>query len=110
MDAKRLGDVMLSLVALLLLAPLLLFCALLVLVIDGRPILFRQERLGREGRRFRIMKFRSMRPSSGSLVTTAGDARITPLGRQLRRWKLDELPQFWNVLVGDMSLVGPRPE
>lgn len=110
MAPKRLGDVVIAFVALVLLAPLLLLCALLVRLLDGRPILFRQERQGHDGRRFRIMKFRTMRPSAGALVTTAGDARVTPLGRQLRRWKLDELPQFWNVLVGEMSLVGPRPE
>lgn len=71
---------------------------------------FMQERVGLHGRPFRLVKLRTMRPVGGSTVTTRDDTRITPLGRQLRKWKLDELPQLWNVLKGDMSLVGPRPD
>ncbi len=102
-------------VALLALPCLLLPGALLALAVwvgSGRPVFFRQERVGRGGRIFRIAKFRTMvvRPAGDSSVTVAGDARMTRIGAFLRRWKLDELPQLWNVLVGDMSLVGPRPD
>ena len=107
---KRGADAVASTLLLLLLAPLLALCALAVLVADGAPVLFRQERVGRGGRRFPILKFRTMRAAPGPEVTAAGDPRITALGRRLRRTKLDELPQLWNVLRGDMSLVGPRPE
>ena len=91
-------------------APVALGSALLVLLIDGRPVLFRQERIGLGGRPFQLFKLRTMRPAAGALVTRSGDPRITPLGRLLRRAKVDELPQLWNVLAGSMSLVGPRPE
>jgi lipopolysaccharide/colanic/teichoic acid biosynthesis glycosyltransferase len=108
---KRAFDIVASAMALLLGWPLLLAIAVLVWVDSGRPILFSQERVGRGFRRFRIWKFRSMRPANrGPAITVAGDRRVTRAGAFLRAAKLDELPQFWNVLAGDMSLVGPRPE
>lgn len=109
--AKRATDVAIAAAGLLLLGPLLAVVALGVRLSSPGPVLFRQLRVGRGGRLFRILKFRSMRDgATGAAVTARGDARVTPVGRVLRRWKLDELPQLWNVLVGDMSLVGPRPE
>ncbi len=96
---------------LVVLAPLLAVIAVLVRCGDGGPILFRQERIGRWGRPFELLKFRSMRTSNeGPAITAAGDSRITKIGHRLRKYKLDELPQLWNVVRGDMSLVGPRPE
>jgi lipopolysaccharide/colanic/teichoic acid biosynthesis glycosyltransferase len=109
--AKRLFDIGVSLVILLVLALPLVAVALTVRVRDGKPVFFRQRRIGRGGKPFWLYKFRSMETSKkGPVVTTKRDPRITPLGALLRRWKIDELPQFWNVLRGDMSLVGPRPE
>ena len=107
---KRSFDVVTSLVLLVLLSPLLLLCGAAVWVADGWPVLFRHERVRRYGRRFHIVKFRTMDHTGGGDLTVAGDPRVTPTGRLLRRHKLDELPQLWNVLVGEMSFVGPRPE
>lgn len=109
--AKRSADVLVSLTGMVVLAPVLAGVAVAVVADSPGPVLFRHERVGRRGKKFRLLKFRSMtHGSSGSQVTAAGDARVTRVGRLLRRTKLDELPQLWNVLVGDMSLVGPRPE
>ena len=111
--AKRVLDLLVSGAGLLLLSPLLFGLGVAVRLTSPGPALYRQERVGRRGRAFRLLKFRSMRVGAdraGALVTGGGDPRITPLGRRLRRTKLDELPQLWNVLRGDMSLVGPRPE
>ena len=110
--AKRAMDVGLCLLALPLALPLMALIALAVKADSPGPVLFRQQRVGRGGVPFRILKFRSMRlhDGSGPQVTAAGDARVTRVGRWLRRTKLDELPQLINVLKGDMSLVGPRPE
>ena len=89
-----------------------IMCAALILLLMGRPIFFVQNRVGRNGRVFRMYKLRSMqpRPAAESIATAKNDPRITPLGRFLRRSHLDELPQLWNVLKGDMTLIGPRPE
>jgi lipopolysaccharide/colanic/teichoic acid biosynthesis glycosyltransferase len=108
---QRLFDVACASAGLLILSPLLALLALLIALRDGRPVLFSQTRVGRYGEPFRIWKFRTMRFNSrGSAITSAGDSRITPTGALLRKYKLDELPQLVNVLRGDMSLVGPRPE
>jgi lipopolysaccharide/colanic/teichoic acid biosynthesis glycosyltransferase len=109
--AKRAVDVACSAAGLVLLSPALAAAAVAVKLSSPGPVLFRQARVGLRGRPFRIAKFRSMRcHCSGSAVTAGGDCRVTRVGRLLRRTKLDELPQLWNVLVGEMSLVGPRPE
>ncbi|SCL31903.1 Sugar transferase involved in LPS biosynthesis (colanic, teichoic acid) [Micromonospora pallida] len=107
---KRGFDIVVAAVGLLLCAPLLLVIALAIRWEDGGPVLFRQERTGRRGRPFHIHKFRSMRAAPGPAVTSDGDDRITRVGRLLRASKLDELPQLYDVLLGRMSLVGPRPE
>ncbi len=110
---KRIFDVLLSAIALLLLSPLFLVIALLVSISSTGPIFYLQQRVGKDGRLFRIAKFRSMQHNTkqvGSPITWRGDGRVTPFGKVLRFSKLDELPQFWNVLKGEMSLVGPRPE
>jgi lipopolysaccharide/colanic/teichoic acid biosynthesis glycosyltransferase len=113
LSIKRLMDLSFASVALVMLGPLMCVIGLLVRVDSPGPALFRQERVGRGGRTFAILKFRSMRadaPRSGPAVTVGNDPRITRLGRFIRRYKLDELPQLINVIKGDMSLVGPRPE
>jgi lipopolysaccharide/colanic/teichoic acid biosynthesis glycosyltransferase len=110
---KRLFDIVVALIALLLLSPLLLLIALAVAASSSGGAFFRQVRVGKGGREFRLLKFRSMRIGSeakGQLTVGGRDPRITPMGLVLRRTKLDELPQLWNILVGDMSFVGPRPE
>jgi lipopolysaccharide/colanic/teichoic acid biosynthesis glycosyltransferase len=104
-------DLMFAAVAVVFLLPVFAILALLILLYDGRPVLFGHTRVGRYGRTFRIWKFRTMREGvRGSNITAAGDARVTAIGARLRRLKLDELPQLFNVLRGDMSLIGPRPE
>lgn len=110
---KRIFDLIFSALGLILLAPVFLILALLIKGHDKGPVFFRQFRVGRSGRLFRIWKFRTMIPGAGQLggaITVGQDSRITPLGHSLRRFKLDEFPQLINVLLGEMSLVGPRPE
>ena len=110
---KRLSDIIGSLFGLLLLSPVMIGMAILIKATSSGPALFSQMRVGRHGRLFRVYKFRSMVSNAeqlGTSVTTAVDRRITPIGRLLRRSKLDELPQLWNVLTGEMSLIGPRPD
>lgn len=108
---KRAFDLLVAAVALVLASPVLALIALVVKVDSGGPVLFRQERVGRGGQLFEIRKFRTMTVSAGGpLITVEGDARVTRTGRWLRASKLDELPQLTNVLAGEMSIVGPRPE
>jgi lipopolysaccharide/colanic/teichoic acid biosynthesis glycosyltransferase len=114
---KRLLDITVSAIALIALAPVFAVCALLVRRGSPGPVLFSQLRLGLNGRPFRLWKFRTMhagapdvRNADGSAFTGEHDPRVTPVGRFLRTTSLDELPQLWNVLRGDMSLVGPRPD
>lgn len=111
--AKRGFDVLFAGVGLVLAAPFFLVIWLLIRAGEGGPGFYRQQRVGRHGRPFAIIKFRTMRvgaDKAGPSITKAGDDRITSVGRWLRTTKLDELPQLWNVLCGDMSFVGPRPE
>lgn len=108
--AKRIFDVFWSVFGLTVFSPLMLLAAVLVGTTSPGGILFRQERVGKGGVPFTIYKFRTMRRDNAGLkITAGGDSRVTPVGRVLRKTKLDELPQFWNVLRGDMSFVGPRP-
>jgi lipopolysaccharide/colanic/teichoic acid biosynthesis glycosyltransferase len=110
--SKRAFDLLGAAAGLVLLAPLLLLIALWIRLDSPGPVLYRQQRVGRGGRLFTIYKFRSMqqRPVDGPQLTVGADPRVTRSGRFLRHYKLDELPQLWNVLEGSMSLVGPRPE
>jgi lipopolysaccharide/colanic/teichoic acid biosynthesis glycosyltransferase len=111
--AKRSFDLAASIGGLLLLSPLMAVIAILVKTEDGGSVFFRQERIGRGGRSFRMWKFRTMVPGASALgpsLTAAGDRRITRMGGWLREKKLDELPQLLNVLLGEMTMVGPRPE
>ena len=112
MILKCIFDRLVSLIGLLVLWPVLLVVAILIRIkMPGGPVFFKQKRVGRHGKQFTMVKFRSMAVMhGGSSVSVAGEARITPLGAKLRRYKLDELPELWNVLVGDMSFVGPRPD
>ena len=105
---KRAFDIVASTLALLFLAPLMAVCAVAVRIDGGPGILFRQTRVGRDGRPFELIKFRSLRPAEDEWILN--DSRVTRIGRFLRRTSLDELPQLWNILKGDMTIVGPRPE
>ena len=112
MTLKWIFDRIVSLIGLLCLWPVLIVVAILIKIkMPGGPALFTQKRVGRHGKLFTMHKFRSMTVShSGSSVSVAGEARITPLGAKLRKYKLDELPELWDVLIGNMSFVGPRPD
>jgi exopolysaccharide biosynthesis polyprenyl glycosylphosphotransferase len=112
-NVKRLMDIIISLIGLVLLSPLFLYVALRVKFSSGGPIIFSQERIGYKGKKFCLYKFRSMvkeAEKNGPALSSDNDTRITKWGKIMRRWRLDELPQLWNVLIGEMSLVGPRPE
>ena len=114
LTTKRALDISCAVLGLALAAPLLLITAALVKLTSAGPALYHQRRVGLHGREFTVHKFRSMRQDAeagtGAVWATAGDARVTPVGKFIRRTRLDEIPQLWNVLVGDMSMVGPRPE
>lgn len=110
---KRAFDLLLGSAFLVIAAPFMLLVGLAVRLTSPGPVFFRQLRVGKGGKEFLLLKFRTMyagRPADEPRVTRAGDPRITAVGRILRQWKLDELPQFWNVVRGDMSFVGPRPD
>lgn len=110
---KRIMDICLSLLSLLVLSPVILYIIFKVKMSSKGPIFFKQERVGIHNRKFKIIKFRSMltdAESAGPQLSHENDARVTTWGKTMRKYRLDEIPQFWNVLVGDMSLVGPRPE
>ena len=108
---KRTFDILASFFGLIILSPLLLVAGLLVRFSSEGPVLFRQERTGRHGIPFTIYKFRTMFVDhGGSSVSVKGEKRITPIGTVLRKFKIDEFPELWNILIGDMSFVGPRPD
>lgn len=112
MALKWIFDRLMSLIGLLVLWPVLLVVAIIIRIkMSGGPVIFKQKRVGKDGKLFTCHKFRTMTVKhSGSSVSVAGDNRITPLGAKLRHYKLDELPGLWDVLVGNMSFVGPRPD
>lgn len=107
---KRSLDVVAAALGLVVFSPIIFVTWFLARRDTGASGFFRQERVGRNGVIFKVVKIRTMRAVGGTTVTTRNDVRITPLGAKFRRWKLDELPQLWNVLKGEMSLVGPRPD
>lgn len=110
--AKRALDLLLLALAAVPCLPLLAFCAAAVRLVDGGPVFYGAQRIGQDGRPFTLWKLRTMAPGSDADGGVSGGpkaGRITRLGRRLRRWRLDELPQMWNILVGEMSFVGPRP-
>lgn len=112
MILKHIFDRSVSFIGLIFLSPVFLVVAIMIRrQMPGGPVIFTQKRVGRKGNLFTMYKFRSMTVGhNGSSVSVAGESRITPLGAKLRKYKLDELPELWNVLIGDMSFVGPRPD
>jgi lipopolysaccharide/colanic/teichoic acid biosynthesis glycosyltransferase len=111
MTFKRVFDFCAALAGIILLLPAFFIISVLIKLKMPGPVFFRQQRVGQHGRLFTMVKFRTMKVNhSGSSISVKGERRITPLGSVLRKYKLDELPELWNVLKGDMSLVGPRPD
>src|SRR5262245_63688194 len=107
----RQAEAVIALAGLVMVAPLIALAAIAIAVTSRGPVIFRQKRMGRKGRPFTMYKLRTMRvANSGPLVTAGDDSRVTPIGKFLRKTKLDELPELWNILKGDMSLIGPLPE
>ena len=112
-NLKRTSDIIISIIALILISPLILILSILIKCDSKGPIFYKQKRIGYHKKPFNIYKFRSMKvdaEANGPTLSTLDDPRITKLGKIMRKYRLDELPQFWNVVKGDMSLVGPRPE
>jgi exopolysaccharide biosynthesis polyprenyl glycosylphosphotransferase len=112
-NIKRVIDVTVAVLGFIFLFPLLVYVFIRVKLSSPGPVMYSQERIGYKGRKFRIYKFRSMyhpAEKNGPQLSSASDARVTPWGRVMRKWRLDELPQLWNIIKGEMSLVGPRPE
>jgi exopolysaccharide biosynthesis polyprenyl glycosylphosphotransferase len=112
-SVKRLMDIGVSVIALMLLSPVYLIIALAIAFTSSGPVIFKQERIGKHGKPFNILKFRTMvqnAEQNGPQLSSSSDSRVTKVGRFLRKTRMDELPQFWNVLIGEMALVGPRPE
>ncbi len=110
---KRTADIVFSLITLAITLPVFIILALLIKLYDKGPVIFRQERTGRNGKPFTLLKFRTMKQdaeTNGPMLSSPNDPRVTPVGRFMRRHKLDEIPNFINVLKGEMSVVGPRPE
>ena len=112
-NIKRVTDVVISAAGLILLSPLMLYATIRTRLSSAGPVIYEQERIGFKGIKFQIYKFRSMYPDAekdGPALSSYDDQRVTPWGRTMRKWRIDELPQLWNILKGEMSLVGPRPE
>ena len=110
---KRILDILITLIGTILFFPLIIAISVIILISSGYPIFFLQERVGKDWRIFKIIKFRTMLKNADKMginISSFNDSRITAIGRFLRKFKLDELPQIFNVLIGNMSLVGPRPE
>jgi len=108
---KRIFDILLALWLVIWLGPIILYIAILILVKEGRPVFYKSERMSTPDKSFMLWKFRTMRTTDGDAGVSGGDKhnRITPLGKKLRRLRLDEFPQLWNILKGDLSFIGPRP-
>jgi len=110
MIGKWLFDKVLSIILILILFPVFVIVSVAVSISSKGSVLYAQERIGQYRKHFKIYKFRTMYPNSGTSISVKDDPRITPVGHFLRKWKIDELPELWNVLIGDMSFVGPRPD